>query len=27
MAKKIYAVRIGRKPGLYDTWDEAKAQV
>ena len=27
MAKKIYAVRVGRKPGLYNTWEECKAQV
>ena len=27
MAKKVYAVRVGRKPGIYNTWDEAKAQV
>jgi hypothetical protein len=27
MAKKVYAVRVGRKPGIYHTWDEAKAQV
>lgn len=28
MAKnKFYAVRIGRVPGVYSTWDEAKAQV
>jgi viroplasmin and RNaseH domain-containing protein len=27
MAKKLYAVRIGRTPGIYTTWDEAKAQV
>lgn len=24
---KIYAVKKGRKPGIYRTWDEAKAQV
>lgn len=24
---KYYAVRTGRKPGIYDNWDEAKAQV
>ena len=27
MKKKIYAVRKGRIPGIYDTWDEAKSQV
>lgn len=27
MAKKVYAVKAGRKPGIYNTWDEAKAQV
>ena len=27
MAKKFYAVRVGIKPGIYTTWDEAKAQV
>lgn len=27
MAKKVYAVRIGRTPGLYDTWDACKAMV
>ena len=25
MAKKYYAVRIGRTPGVYDTWDACKA--
>ena len=24
---KIYAVHIGGKPGIYDTWDECRAQV
>ncbi len=24
---KFYAVRMGRKPGIYHTWDECKAQV
>ena len=24
---KYYAVRVGRKPGVYRTWDEARAQV
>lgn len=23
--KKIYAVKVGKKPGIYDTWDECKA--
>ena len=27
MAVKYYAVRVGRKPGIYNTWDECKAQV
>lgn len=27
MSKKHYAVKNGRKPGIYNTWDEAKAQV
>lgn len=27
MAKKVYAIKAGRKPGIYNTWDEAKAQV
>ena len=27
MAGKYYAVRRGRKPGIYRTWDECKAQV
>ncbi len=26
-AKKYYAIKAGRKPGVYETWDEAKAQV
>lgn len=25
--KKFYAVKNGRKPGVYDTWDECKLQV
>lgn len=25
--KKYYAVRIGRVPGIYETWNECKAQV
>lgn len=25
--KKFYAVRIGRSPGIYPTWDECKAQI
>lgn len=24
---KIYAVKVGRIPGIYETWDEAEAQV
>ncbi len=27
MAKKYYAVRIGKKPGIYQTWNECKAMV
>ena len=27
MAKKYYAVKAGRIPGIYQTWDEAKEQV
>ncbi|NKF50755.1 ribonuclease HI [Shewanella sp. WXL01] len=27
MAKKFYVVWQGRKPGIYDNWNEAKAQV
>jgi len=27
MSKKYYAIRHGRKPGIYRTWDEAKKQV
>jgi len=27
MSKKYYAVRAGRKPGIYHTWEEAKEQV
>lgn len=27
MAKKYYAVKVGRIPGIYQTWDEAKEQV
>ena len=27
MSKKYYAVKNGRKPGIYQTWDEAKNQV
>jgi ribonuclease HI len=26
MKKKYYAVQIGRKPGIYETWDECKEQ-
>ena len=25
--KKFYAVKVGRVPGIYDTWDECKLQV
>ncbi len=27
MSKKYYAVKKGRQPGIYNTWDEAKNQV
>lgn len=27
MSKKYYAIKVGRKPGIYRTWDEAKMQV
>ncbi|MBQ3425778.1 MAG: ribonuclease H family protein [Clostridia bacterium] len=27
MAKKFYAVRVGRKPGIYTSWDECKDNV
>ena len=27
MAGKFYAVKVGRTPGIYNTWDECKAQV
>ena len=27
MAKKFYAVKQGKKPGIYTTWDQCKAQV
>jgi len=27
MGKKYYAVCVGRKPGIYDNWDDAKEQV
>ncbi len=27
MPKKVYAVRNGRKTGIFETWDECKAQV
>lgn len=26
-AKKFYAVKVGREPGVYETWDDCKAQV
>jgi ribonuclease HI len=25
--KKVYAIAAGRKPGIYDSWPEAKAQI
>ena len=27
MAQKYYAVRKGRTPGIYKSWEECKAQV
>ena len=27
MAKKIYAVKVGRTNGIFETWDECKASV
>lgn len=27
MAKKIYCVKVGKKTGMFDTWDECKKQV
>jgi len=27
MAKKFYAVKTGRTPGVYGTWADCKAQV
>lgn len=27
MSNKYYAVRIGRRPGIYQTWDEARPEV
>ena len=27
MAGKFYAVKKGKKPGIYKSWDECKAQV
>ena len=27
LRKRYYAVKVGRKPGIYKTWDECKAQV
>lgn len=27
MSKKFYAVRIGRQPGIYEDWEQAKAEV
>lgn len=25
--KKYYAVKVGKKPGIYLTWDECKMQI
>ena len=25
--KKYYAVRVGKKPGIYETWEQCKEQV
>ena len=25
--KKYYAVKVGKKPGIYLTWDECKLQI
>ena len=27
MAKKYYAVRVGKMPGIYLTWDDCKSMV
>lgn len=27
MAKKFYAVKVGKTPGIYNTWEDCKAQV
>lgn len=27
MAKKFYAVKVGKTPGIYNTWDDCKVQV
>ena len=27
MASKFYAVRVGRTPGIYNSWDDCKAQI
>ena len=27
MSNKYYAVKVGKKPGIYNTWDECKEQV
>ncbi|EPZ58688.1 caulimovirus viroplasmin family protein [[Clostridium] sordellii ATCC 9714] len=27
MSNKYYAVKVGKKPGIYKTWDECKEQV
>ena len=27
MAKKFYAVKIGKNPGIYETWEECQNQI
>lgn len=27
MAKKFYAVKVGKKPGIYETWAECQSQI
>ena len=27
MAKKFYAVKIGKTPGIYETWSECQKQI
>ena len=27
MAKKYYAVRVGKKPGIYEKWDDCRQNV